>query len=93
MPTAPDRQGRALTLMRHAMLSACLPCKGMGFARLFRSRWAAMLWAAGILWTAYDVVGTGPATPPAANESAELQDATGTPVDKDDLAALAGAMR
>ncbi|MBX9860723.1 MAG: hypothetical protein K2Y20_14225 [Sphingomonas sp.] len=65
----------------------------MGFARLFRSRWAAILWSAGILWTAYDVVGSGPAAPPAANASAELQDATGTPVDKDDLAALAGAMR
>ena len=22
---------------------------------LFRSRWAALLWAAGIVWTAYDV--------------------------------------
>ncbi|MBY0519184.1 MAG: hypothetical protein K2P79_02025 [Sphingomonas sp.] len=65
----------------------------MGFARLFRSRWTAILWAIGILWTAYDVVGTGPAAPPTANASATMQDATGTPVDKDDLAALAGAMR
>lgn len=65
----------------------------MGFARLFRSRWAAIVWALGILWTAYDVVGSGPGTPSAANANAELHDATGTPVDKDDLAALAGAMR
>lgn len=27
----------------------------MPYARLFRSRWSALLWAAGILWTAYDV--------------------------------------
>jgi len=27
----------------------------MPFSRLFRSRWAALLWAGGILWTAYDV--------------------------------------
>jgi len=30
----------------------------MPFSRLFRSRWAALLWAGGILWTAYDVSGT-----------------------------------
>ena len=27
----------------------------MGLARLFRSRWSALFWAAGVLWFAYDV--------------------------------------
>jgi hypothetical protein len=27
----------------------------MGMGKIFRSRWAALLWAAGIVWTAYDV--------------------------------------
>lgn len=27
----------------------------MGMSKIFRSRWAALLWAAGIVWTAYDV--------------------------------------
>ena len=33
----------------------------MPFAKLFRSRWAALLWAGGILWTTIDVVGFAPA--------------------------------
>jgi hypothetical protein len=32
-----------------------------GYSRLFRSRWAALLWAAGICWTAYDVAAPDPA--------------------------------
>ena len=28
-----------------------------GYSKIFRSRWWAMLWAAGILWMAYDVAG------------------------------------
>ena len=35
------------TLRRH--------CCVMGMSKIFRSRWAALLWAAGIVWTAYDV--------------------------------------
>lgn len=27
----------------------------MPFARLFRSRWAALIWALGMVWTAIDV--------------------------------------
>jgi len=64
----------------------------MGFSRLFRSRWAALFWSAGILWTAYDVADDAPqpaspilATAPAA------EDATGTPFDAADLAILANA--
>ena len=32
-----------------------------GYTRLFRSRWSALLWAAGILYLAYDVAGSQPA--------------------------------
>ena len=28
--------------------------------RLFRSRWAALLWAGGVLWFAYDVAASAP---------------------------------
>lgn len=39
----------------------------MPFSRLFRSRWAALLWAAGIIWFAVDVAdGNAPASPPSA---------------------------
>ena len=57
-------------------------------SRLFRSRWAALFWAAGICWTAYDVAGSAPATP--ANASAPT-DATGEPVDGAALAIIANA--
>ena len=59
------------------------------FSRLFRSRWAALFWAAGVVWTAYDVVGAAPATPSA--RPAATLDATGEPIDAADLAALANA--
>jgi enamine deaminase RidA (YjgF/YER057c/UK114 family) len=34
---------------------------GFGFSRLFRSRWAALLWAAGVLYTAYSIGSDPPA--------------------------------
>jgi hypothetical protein len=42
----------------------------MPSARLFRSRWAALLWAAGIVWTAVDVADSAPRSAPAVNASA-----------------------
>ena len=57
------------------------------FSRLFRSRWAALFWAAGILWTAYDVAEDAP-RPAAAENSAQPTDATGESVDAADLAVL-----
>ncbi|KQS46773.1 MULTISPECIES: hypothetical protein [unclassified Sphingomonas] len=74
----------------------------MGFARLFRSRWAALFWSAGILWTAYDVAGAAPSavteTPPpnsaaarAGNARPDAQDATGSAFDMHDLQILANA--
>ncbi len=63
----------------------------MPFRKIFRSRWAALLWAGGVLWTAFDVVGTGPPAKAPAQAQAET-DATGVTVDQADLAALANAM-
>ncbi len=57
-------------------------------SRVFRSRWSALWWAGGILWTAYDIGAAQPSTP-ASNEI--VVDATGAPVSADDLAALAKA--
>ena len=38
----------------------------MPFSKLFRSRWSALLWSAGILWTAVDIAGA-PSPEPAGN--------------------------
>jgi hypothetical protein len=54
---------------------------------LFRSRWAALLWAAGVLWTAVSVAGVGKA-PSHAVPAANATDATGQPIDNEDLALL-----
>ncbi len=64
----------------------------MPYAKLFRSRWSALLWAAGILWTAYDVAESAPAPAPPANATAKAdaapEDVTGTPVSNSDLETL-----
>ena len=59
------------------------------FARLFRSRWAALLWAGGILWTAYDVANDAPSAAP--GNAATPTDALGAPVDNAALGVFANA--
>jgi len=64
----------------------------MPFAKLFRSRWSALLWAGGILWTAYDVADSAPHPAPVAAKShggSATEDATGATVHDEDLALLA----
>lgn len=64
----------------------------MPFRKLFLSRWSALFWAAGILWTAVDTVGFAPDKPVASGQpTATLRDATGEPVNPQDLAVLANA--
>lgn len=71
----------------------------MPYRKLFLSRWAALLWAGGILWTAIDTVGFGPpaATPNSASANvstdADDTDATGVEVNSADLAILANVMK
>ncbi|TPG39627.1 hypothetical protein EAH79_12990 [Sphingomonas koreensis] len=62
--------------------------------KIFRSRWAALLWAAGIIWTAYDVAeANAPPAKSAGNAAHKAEststDATGSDVSKQDLAILA----
>jgi hypothetical protein len=63
-------------------------------SKIFRSRWSALWWSAGILWTAYDVASAAPSKPATANASASAQqeDATGAVIDNADLAVLANAI-
>jgi hypothetical protein len=64
-----------------------------GYARLFRSRWSALLWAAGILWFAYDTANSQ--SQGDANSAANAEqptDATGAPVTSDDENRLAAAI-
>jgi hypothetical protein len=66
----------------------------MPTSKIFRNRWAALLWAGGILWTAYDVASAAPQSKAATeNQAAPADtDATGVAVENDDLSVLANAM-
>lgn len=57
--------------------------------RLFHSRYAALLFAGGVLWTACDVATSAPQT----KAPATAINATGEAIDAADLATLANAMR
>jgi hypothetical protein len=55
-------------------------------SRIFRSRWTALLWAAGVIFTAVTTIGLGDSGQHAAE--AALIDATGANVSNTDLAVL-----
>lgn len=64
-----------------------------GYARLFRSRWSALLWAAGILWFAYDTAESRPqADDNSAANAEQPTDVTGAPVTAEDERRLAAAI-
>ena len=65
----------------------------MRTSSIFKSRWMALIWAAGIIWFALDVAGGSDA--PAANASANetgITDATGQPVTSGDAAKVANSL-
>lgn len=49
---------------------------------IFRSRWMALIWAAGIIWIAYDVAESAPKS--SATTNAVATDGTGAPVTPED---------
>jgi len=55
-------------------------------ARLFRSRWAALLWAAGVVFSALSFIGLGDSESHAVES--KLVDATGVDVSNADLAVI-----
>jgi hypothetical protein len=63
----------------------------MRTSSVFRSRWMALIWAAGILWFAWDVAGSEPQAANSTNAD-QPTDATGTPVTTDDQNKLADAL-
>lgn len=61
----------------------------MRHSSIFKSRWMALIWAAGIIWLAVDI-----ATPDdsSGGDNATATDITGAPVSKDDEKALSDAL-
>ncbi|MET0310061.1 MAG: hypothetical protein ABW023_15245 [Sphingomonas sp.] len=56
-------------------------------SKIFRSRWSALFWAGGVLFTAVTTIGFGSAKPDAKPETA-LTDDSGAEVSNADLAVL-----
>ncbi|WP_375272298.1 hypothetical protein [Sphingomonas sp.] len=61
----------------------------MRLSRLFRSRWAALWWAGGVLWFAFDVAGGAPKGSRA--DKGGIVDASGAAVNAADVAAIVNA--
>jgi hypothetical protein len=55
----------------------------MRTSTIFKSRWMALIWAAGIIWFAYDFAGSGSQDDNATANASQLTDATGAPITKD----------
>lgn len=61
----------------------------MPSARIFRSRWSALFWAAGIIWMAVDVADSAPTAKPATNGAAPAAtDTDGDAVNAADVASI-----
>jgi hypothetical protein len=59
---------------------------------IFKSRWMALLWAAGIIWFALDVAGPGDSGAKK-GDKAQATDATGAPVKDADVKKLEEAIK
>jgi hypothetical protein len=64
----------------------------MKSSTIFKSRWMALLWAAGIVWLAYDVAGTPPEDGNVSANADQPTDVTGAPIAKDDEQKFADEM-
>jgi hypothetical protein len=64
----------------------------MRSSTIFKSRWMALIWAAGILWVAYGVAGSEPQDSNASGNAEQATDATGGPVSSDDVNKLAAEL-
>lgn len=64
----------------------------MRTSSVFKSRWMALLWAAGIIWFAYDVAGSEPQDSNTSANAEEATDVTGSPVTADDEKKFADAL-
>jgi hypothetical protein len=64
----------------------------MRTSTVFKSRWMALIWAAGIIWFAYDTASSQPQGDGNNTNAEQATDATGAPVTSDDTNKLANAL-
>jgi hypothetical protein len=61
----------------------------MRTSSIFKSRWMALIWAAGIIWFAYEAAASGSQDSNASANATQLTDATGAPITKEQEKQLA----
>lgn len=61
----------------------------MKTSTVFKNRWMALIWAAGIIWFAYDFAGSQPQDSNASANAAQATDSSGQPTTSDDTNKLA----
>jgi hypothetical protein len=64
----------------------------MRTSSVFKSRWMALVWAAGILWFAYDVAGSQPQGDANSTNAEQPTDISGAPVTTDQEKQVAAAI-
>jgi hypothetical protein len=71
------------------MIARMIP---MRTSTIFKNRWMALLWAAGVLWFAYDFVAPGDQPANSADNQVEISDASGAPVSPEEAKQLENAV-
>lgn len=64
----------------------------MRSSTVFKSRWMALIWAAGIIWFAYDFAASQPQDDSHSANAVQAADSPGTPSTDDDANRLADAL-
>jgi hypothetical protein len=65
----------------------------MRSSTIFKSRWMALVWAAGIIWFAYDFVTPTDGQANSSDNGVEITDASGAPVSPDEAKQLEEAVK
>jgi hypothetical protein len=65
----------------------------MRSSTIFKSRWMALIWAAGIIWFAYDFAAPSDDQANAADNQVQITDASGAPVSPEEAQKLQEAVK
>jgi hypothetical protein len=65
----------------------------MRTSTIFKNRWMALLWAAGVIWFAYDFAAPSDEAANSGDNQVQVTDATGSPVSPEEAKQLQQALK
>ena len=65
----------------------------MRWSTIFKSRWMALIWAAGIIWFAYDFAASSEPPANVSDNEVQVTDASGAPVSPSEANTLSDAVK